>query len=382
MSFETIDIGTVDNDGTGDTLRVAGTKINNNTAYLQALHVALKNPMGFDREGAITSLSTGILQYCHSASSGIVYQVGSDKDGAFSELTSQTTFADGSTALADRTVALYHDPTKASFSYWFEGELIEVTGIKTYQVPVSGANYLCFNSSGDLEIENDARTVIMHKALVALVYNNETDNIFFADERHGLVMDGHTHLNLHQTRGFKWAKAGGGCEVYGISNSATTFTKISESKYTDEDIRMSIPEITTAPFMYKNSSGFWVLTAEDDALGHTDSGDLQYNPVAGGLSNVSGGDYIIMSMWATNNKRYPIVKIIGQDIFTARGDARDRLSAYVTELSTDGLPAPEMIPFASYILHESDNGIYPGDNGELWIDCRCAFPVSKFDTLT
>ena len=58
---------------------------------------------GFDREDMdIGGKSLGILQYCQSAASGEVYQIGSDETGAYTLLTAQTHFADG-TALADRT---------------------------------------------------------------------------------------------------------------------------------------------------------------------------------------------------------------------------------------------------------------------------------------
>lgn len=42
MAQQTIDVGTNANDGTGDTLRTAGVKINDNTTELYALIAALE----------------------------------------------------------------------------------------------------------------------------------------------------------------------------------------------------------------------------------------------------------------------------------------------------------------------------------------------------
>lgn len=340
---------------------------------------------GFDREaGWAGGKNQGVLQYCSSAASGEVYNIASDKDGAYTKLTGQTTFADGTTALADRTVAIMPDSGEANFSYWFAGHLIEVTGIKTYQVTAATGSYVCFNSLGNLEVENDARTVIMHRSLLAFIYDNSDPNIWFGDERHGSNFNSHVHLNLHQTVGLRWARVGGGAEVYGLADNGTTFTKISEAKFADEDIRMVIAEASTAPFVYKETDGNWDWLTADNNLFYAPVTDPQYNDISGGggLADLTGNDCMIMVILACNNKVYPYIKIIGQEAFADRTTAREALYAYVTQLSTVGLPGPETRPICSYIISSQDNALEKGADDEIWIDHREGNVIPRYDTLT
>jgi len=377
--MEEINVGIAPNDGTGDTLREAGIKMNSNTDYLQALISASKMNNGLNREDTTT---IGILQYCHSASAGIVDNI--DEDGVYSELSGQSFFADGTTALADRTFAIYHSPTETQFSYWALGQLIEVTTIKTIQMPdVAGKYYLAFEDDGDLHIQTDMQAAIVSNQLAGLIYHNpvDTESNYVADERHGTVMSGQTHLNIHMQRGFGWVQ---GLDMSGLVNNGSTFAGVSSGRCGDEDIPMFYEAITDCPFIYRNGvNGDWEVSAvSDNNLGLKVAGDVVYNENTTGdtytLTPI-GLDYVVMHFLATNNKKHPIVKLIGQTLYATRDLAQVHLPSAFNEIEMNGLPSSETVPIASMIIHvESVGQIELGADTEVYYDCRKGFPIARF----
>lgn len=339
---------------------------------------------GFDREDAWAGgKSNGVIQYCQTAASGEVHQCDYNKDGDYTLDTTTGTFLDG-TPLADRTFAIMPAPGEDSFFYWFAGQKILVEGIKTKVIPFATGAYIVFDSTGELVIENDARTAIVFRTLAGLIYDNGGNNIWFGDERHGKLKTGQDHLQDHQTIGFTFARAGGGAEIYGLANNSTAFTKISASKFVDEDIRMVIAEATAIPFLYMDSGGGWVWTAASNELSYIPVADPQWNDVAGGggLLDVTGNDCLIQLVAVCNNKVHPIMNVIGQAKFLNRSDARDALFSYKFSTETGNLPGPEARVIAGYIITSSDNALLPGDDGEIWIDYReSAVGVPRQDIL-
>lgn len=336
---------------------------------------------GFDRHDSTTM---GTLQFCYTAASGEVHQV--DKDGVYSLLTAQTTFADGTTAIADRTLAVYKSAGEANFSYWYGSTLVEVSEIKTIQMANTGGGYTYFNAAGDLEEGSDVADAIITQTLVAFILWNTTENELFymADERHGIGMSPDTHRYLHGTLGFAW---GDGGDITGLVDNGTTFTAVTAGRFYDEDIVYFPAEAATAPFAYREGAeGLWRVTAADSSLGFVSGGASQWNnPDAGGpgvwgLTPISGGaQYQIMTFWQTNNKLTPLIQILGQEIFTSRNDARDQLPYWAYKLEMDGFPASETTLLGSMIIHEQAAGqIETGADGEIWVDHRHGPPVSIF----
>ncbi len=376
--METIDVGTVANDETGDELRTCWQKVNTNATYAAAVIEATHSLCGFDREDTST---LGILQYCHDASSGEVHNI--DEDGVYSLLTSQTQFADGATALADRTLAQYHSSGETQFSYWYQANLVEVTGIKTLQLPDdANANYVEYNSSGNMAVVTDAQTAIVSGTLITLLLANTTSGniVWFADERHGVVMDGQTHLNMHMTDKFKWVPPG--CDIEGLANNGTTFTKVTSGRGGDEDIPMSLAESTTAPYMWVDANGQWEIGgADDNKLAHFVDSKVVYNPLTAGNGALTeiNNDYVVMTMMLSNNKIHPLVKMIGQVLYANRSAARDHMESALFEIDENGLPTHEIVPIGGWIIHSEATGqIEKGADEEIWIDYRRRFPVARF----
>ena len=347
------------------------TAMANENANIPALAKAMSTLTGFDREDMDTGgKSLGILQFCMSAVSGEVHQIGSDETGAYTLLTSQTEFADG-TALADRTLMQYHDSGETDFTYWRHGVLNTVTGAKFIQVATDFKGYIGYNASGELDdTTTDIRELIVRTPLVAFLYLNGTEGefIWYGDERHGIVMDGQTHLRAHQNGGFF---VGGGLELTGIANNGETFTSLSGGGCGDEDVKMFYSTATTLPKMFKEgASGEWRFTDDDDKLGIFRTAKCSYNLDTAGTWSLAeiNADYVAMTVVATNNKLAPVVMVVGQTLYATRSDARDHASAEYYRIKTDGLPSQEFTPVASYIIHdEADGQIETGADGEIYV---------------
>jgi len=336
---------------------------------------------GFDREDIdVGGKSTGILQFCMSASSGDVHQIGSDEAGIYVLLTGQTTFADG-TALADRTLMQYHDSGETHFSYWRHGVLVEETGAKFIQLAAGFKGYVGYDSAGDMDDTiTDARALIIRTPLIAYMYLNNTKSTveWFADERHGQVMSGQTHLQQHMSTEFFHST---GLDITGIANNVATFTAIGSGSAGDEDIKMMFSSISTAPKIYMEGvASEWTITDDDANLAIFSGGKACYNDISGTPALVEiDNDRVVMTAMATNNKIHPVVWLVGQDLHATRGVARIKANSDYFRIKTAGMPSHEFFPIGSVIVNDEANGYCEiGADDELWIDHRQRFPVMRF----
>lgn len=354
-----------------------------NDTYPNPITKAADTLTGFDREAAdeLTGKPTGILQYCHSAVSGEVHQIGSDADGTYSLLTGQTLFADG-TPLVDRTLMQYHDAGETEFSYWSRGVLVRETGSKSIQLAADFKGYIGYGTNGDLDDTiTDVRQLIVRTPLVAYLYLNGTKGTveWFADERHGIVMDGQTHLQQHQDKGFFIST---GLDISGIVNNGAVFTDVSAGTCGDEDIKMVISLLTSMPKIYKEgAAGEWTITDDDNSLGIFRSAKCCYNLDTAGTWSLQeiDLDYVVMMPVATNNKIHPVVMLVGQTLHSDRDDARKNMPSEYYRINAAGLPSHELHPLASMIIHNEATGqIEIGSDGEIYCSCKHGFPIGVF----
>ncbi len=353
------------------------------TQAKSAIAKAAETLTGFDREDMdVGGELNGILEYCHSAADGEVHRIGADESGTYT-LVSTTTFSDGS-PLTDKTLCQYHTPTETKFSYWYKGELKEETVAKKIVLPAGFKGYIYYDETGELtQGETDVRELIIRTTLVSYIYiNSLTDQlVWYADERHGIVMDGQTHLQQHQHPGaFFVAK---GLEITGIADNQSTFSTIGAGACGDEDVVSRYSEITQMSKLFRGTNGDWSIDEiPDNELGIFRSGDCSYNRDNGDgswdLVGI-GSDYVIMMPLASNNKLYPVIMLVGQKLHLNRGAARDNMPAEYFRINSEGLPSNEMHPLGSMIIHrESDGQIETGADGEIYTDCRAGFPVGVF----
>jgi hypothetical protein len=136
-------------------------------------------------------------------------------------------------------------PVSGSFEVWCKGVKYTKTGTETVDIPdTSGLYYIYYSNTGVLSYrtsffdwENDTPT--------AYIYWNEVDNkaYFFADERHGIVLDWQTHEYLHRTRGAALAN-GFGANNYILAGDGSLDSHaqldIANGTFFDEDLQVDI----------------------------------------------------------------------------------------------------------------------------------------------
>ena len=345
---------------------------------------ALEGRSGFDLSD---HTEHGILELCPVALDGMYWRI--DENNVFSKITGATTFGDGTTPLADFTFA--HRPNATgSFTFYIDGVPTVKTSIQTIQLQQTADKQIITyaKATGLLHFASDTNEAIMDDAIVAVVTGNPTiqQKIIFANERHGTVMDPATHLKMHETGG---ADYGSGLAINGMVDNGAIFTSIDAGSLWDEDLHHTIEAVTAAPFAYRDATGDWTLefSGSDvvttnalaftngtaaDALYNLDNGDGSWSLIDTGL------DYVIMHIFATNDGEFPIMKVVGQNLYADRTSARQRLEGEMIRFQEGNLPTPEFLHLYSYIL-DGAGVIETGLDTEIYIDFRSHYPVDRFE---
>ena len=328
----------------------------------------------------------GIMEMCPLASAGNYWRV--DEHNVFTHITGATTFGDGVTPLADRTFLHRPSITHGEIWFWSDGvKFVKTTPQTILLSNVSTKQIIVYDTSGELMLETIVHDAISVNTIVCVITGNPSlqQKVVFANERHGLDMSGATHEMLHETFGAQW---GTGLQVSGLANNGNTFISVSAGVIWDEDLKHSVGAVLDAPFIYRDVNGDWaletigsVVTSTNDlafvnggaadALYNRDNGDGTWSLVD------TGADYVIMHMFATNDAEFPIFKVVGQNLYADRDAARRNLDGEVTFLAEGELPTPEFLHLCSYIL-DGTGAIETGLDGEIYVDFRHGYPVSRF----
>ena len=333
---------------------------------------------GFDRNNKDTM---GQMEYCIDASDLEYWRI--DKDGAGSLIAAPGgLFSDGTT-LADRTIVHFPTSGQANFSYWYQGEKITKTTTQVLQLPAATSLYVFYDSSGVLTAQTTqtGHDLIVYESLISYISTHTFE--YFADERHGIIMDGETHYNIHysSTGGFTHHKGG---DIAGIEGGVATHGVVANSGFFDEDILVSVDgDIKgdgTLPFIFRfgaDSDNVWTMGSYTNLVS-TSSGSSGWNELTGGIwgFSVSIG-YTYHTFWASNNVIHPVVKLMGQSSFLDRKVARRHIDQEIFAIRTAGLPAPEMQLIGAVIVDNSGD-TYKGADGEDWYDYRQGFAVHRY----
>lgn len=241
--------------------------------------------------------------------------------------------------------------------------------------------------------------LFLEKALVALVYwKSETQShVYFADERHGMVMDGATHQHMHLSFGAQYRK---GLGLYNFTvdgtgklNSHAQFA-CDSGQIADEDIVIDIIDgevqvlSTTlyAPVYYRYGStdNNWCKTPNNPfslILGgespYYTGTRPAYNHQLNGvwlLDEVPNNEFVLIHLAATNDIENPIVAILGQ---TYKTKSAARAGANTEFGLMTGLPFAEFVKLGSIIYQTSNTytntpkaRVVSTDDGSDYIDYR------------
>ena len=313
---------------------------------------------------------------------------------AFEDMKEPTGFlnrTDSTISFDDSTRIFTIAPVGSSFSFYIKGNKFTKTTAQTVTIPdSSGSHYIYFNTSGVLvSTQVFDISIIEQDAYVSLVYWN-TDTIphsrsYFAEERHGITMDGTTHAYLHTIFGARYLSGlalGGFTIGNGSLDSHAQFTSDSGS-IRDEDILHVIGAQTQIPILFRQGQ-LWRKKAADNfpviysgSAGYTGAnGRLPYNQYTGGawqLTQVASNKFVLVHYFATNDVDNKVVGIQGIAEYNDIPAARNAASTEITTLSD--LPFTEFVPIGTVIFQTNtytnaiDARIVPV-NGANYVDFR------------
>lgn len=319
-----------------------------------------------------------------SSATTAIYQDTKEPTG-FINRTDSTISFDDSTRIF--TIA----PVSTSFSFYIKGTKFTKTTAQTVTIPdSSGSHYIYFNTSGVLVSTQAFNiSIIEQDAYVSLVYwNTDTtphSRSYFAEERHGITMDGTTHAYLHTIFGARYLSGlalGGFTIGDGSLDSHAQFTSDSGS-IRDEDILHTIGAQTQIPILFRQGQ-LWRKKAADNfpviysgSAGYTGAnGRLPYNQYTGGawqLTQVSSNKFVLVHYFATNDVDSKVIGIQGIAEYNNIPDARNAASTEITTLSD--LPFTEFVPIGTVIFQTNtytnaiDARVVPV-NGANYVDFR------------
>jgi len=270
-------------------------------------------------------------------------------------------------------------PTGAQYVVWLRGvrtikaapESIDLTA-----VIAEGLWYIYFDgATGSLAATPTfTASLITSQALVAILYWDATNSvaIYLADERHGMVMDGETHLHFHEAFGTRWINGLGLSNLIadGSGNNDTDAQfAVEDGVIRDEDIQLDIVDdtpqdlspIARIPVFYRTgAAGLWRRRVAD-AFPFLYSGDgvwvgpnnrVPFNEFTGAtwqLTEVPQADFVLIHYWASNDVQTPVIAIVGQAAYPSLSAARDAAEVELRNLILGGLPFAEFTPIATVI---------------------------------
>lgn len=299
---------------------------------------------------------------------------------------STTSFNDSA---PDRTFTIA--PVGASFTFYVKGVKFTKTTSESIQIPnLSGNHYIYYNPSGVLSTTQVASSdLFKENAFVSVVYwNTDTStHSYFAEERHGLQMDGETHSYLHTVLGAQYL-SGLALQNFVVNGDGSLATHAQftadEGSIRDEDLLLTLIAQTQIPVLFRQGSLWRKKTADSfpviysGTAGYTGaSGRLPYNQLISGswqLTEIGNNAFVLIHVFATNDKETPIVAVQGIAEYGNVTAARIAASSEITSLS--GLPFAEFVALGSVVFESSNTytntpkAITRSINGGSYVDFR------------
>jgi hypothetical protein len=298
---------------------------------------------------------------------------------------------DSITSFDNSTRIFTIQPVGASFDFYVKGSKFTKTTAQTVTITATAGNhFIYFDSTGTLSSTTTVgSTLFTDNALVSIIYWNTDTNTrsYFAEERHGLTMDGATHTYLHTVFGARYlsglALQNFSVDGDGSSNAHAQFTSDSGTMR-DEDLLITITAQTQIPILYRQGQLWRKKTADafpviySGTAGYTGaSGLLPYNQFTGGtwqLTEVANNKFVLVHFFGTNDKENPVVGIQGTSEYNDIPAARNAANSEITSLS--GLPFAEFVPIGSVIFGtattftNTPKAVVRSTNGGNYVDFR------------
>lgn len=339
----------------------------------------------------------------HNPNIRSVYEQSKEPTG-FPNRTDSTISFDNNTGIF--TIA----PTADRFEYYIKGaKYIYTSPAQVFAASGEGIQHIYFDGYNLISSSTFTTEIITDYAYVANLYWSTTESraIYLAEERHGITMDGRTHLYLHTSIGASYINgfALSDFQIDGTGNAdADGYFSVADGAFNDEDISYNIinelPQslypIAALPVFYKYGVDSAWRKKDADAFpiiysgtaGYVGaSGRLPYNSWNGttwDLTEVGNNNFVLLHIFATNDINHPVIAIQGTNEYATRALAR---SGATTELATlTGLPFAEVVVIGT-VIFEVSNGytntikarIISTDTGANYVDLRkiSTLPVNQ-----
>jgi hypothetical protein len=274
---------------------------------------------------------------------------------------------------ATRTLSV---TTGSHYDIWFQGTEHAISTTENITIAdTEGIHLIYFDTDDTLHEYVNPTTVqlydsIRNKCLVGYVYWDATNDVgvYVGEERHGTIMDGMTHYELHNTRGLQYV-SGLGLGDFVIGNgSLNTHAQFSVAtgSLSDEDIGLTVSPIvstTGLPILYRSgANGDWrTVTQAGYSIYPNPSGAthrLVYNQLTGGswtTTEVGKNDYVLCHIFMTTGKVNQIYSVMGQNTYTTSPMARTGATTEISNLLMGNLPSAEIRPVATVIFQTSED---------------------------
>ena len=259
--------------------------------------------------------------------------------------------------------------------------IVEQESLISVVMPATGTGTYWFYISKDTGTLTVAKTtgedIIQDCALIAIVYYNETidEHILFANEQHGIAWNGNLHKYMHENIGALYTS---GLNINGLTEGGSGYSDIDSGYTADEDIDIYSFLQGNAPFWYKDGiNGEWNVGEVNTELGMVDVGIMvvwnEWSGLEWQLTETGNNTYVLVHFFRTNDGKYPMVKVIGENTYNTIPDARAGAEVEIASLSLKGLPTPEIVSCYTVIVDHDGNLVTMADDS-FYMDWR----VSKY----
>ena len=290
-----------------------------------------------------------------------------DAEQIFEDMINPNGFPEGQ---RNNVIINYNSTTRqinisGSFYYYNKGiKYIKTVVNETITHTDSTAGYFIYYVGSVLTISTTPWNLIQHIPIVYVFYNNSIATTFWNgvqgiafDERHGIIMDGATHTELHETVGTY--VRGGGFALNGTFSTATGTGGLIANSFgvdsgiiVDEDLETAIPTLTDNsgignqyPIFYRSGAEWrWYVNNLPYLFTAT---NILYNQYTGATwqltQSTNNGRFINYYVCATPslNSTYRFIIIPSQLEYTSLANAQNET---LLNLDLVGMPFQEIAP--------------------------------------
>jgi uncharacterized protein YdaT len=330
----------------------------------------------FDNGERIVTDESAIKEYIENhvvvtGNQGRQFQAMNEPTGFEDRVSSELDFDVSTRTFAVSAVEQYFTVWLKGFEYTKQSDSVVLPNVT--------AEYFIYYDATDAVLKQTVvanESLFRNNALVGIIYwrADTQEYVYFADERHGITMDGATHAHLHLSLGAQYRK---GLALTNITKDASgsldshsTFA-CTDGAIADEDITIDIvnnlpqqlSSVAQLPVYYRVGSGAnWYRKLPDnfpliqpgDVSAYVGTTRVAYNHESAGfwlLDEVPNNQYVLIHVLATNDVEYPVVAVCG-NTYQTKADAREGANTELANIT--GLPFAEFVRLGT-VIYQSAN---------------------------